>query len=86
MQKLKCKNICVHSLEVKIDNNIISVFLEKMLLNEFLIWTWWDQNVGPGWVKNRKNGGFHTSHLPINPVFPKTKVCNSHSLLMYYVS
>ena len=52
-----------------------------MLFKEFLIWTLWGQNVAPRWVKNGKKGCFHTSHLTTNPVFPKNKVRNSHSLL-----
>ena len=46
----------------------------KKLLKELFIWDFRDQNVGPGLVKNGKNGCFHTSHLiTTNPVFPKTK-------------
>ena len=52
-----------------------------MLLKEFLIWAFWGPDVGPGWVKNGKKGYFHISYLTINPVFPKNKVLNSHSLL-----
>ena len=50
-----------------------------MLFKNFLIWAFWGQNVGPGWVKNGKKGCFHTSHLTTNPVFPKNKVINSQS-------
>ena len=38
-------------------------------------------NVGPGWVKNGKKSCFDTIHYTTNPVFPKNKVLNSHSLL-----
>ena len=48
-----------------------------MLCKEFLIWAFCDQNVGPTWVSGRK-GCFHTSHLATDPVFPKSKVLNSH--------
>ena len=54
-----------------------------MLFKEFLIWAFWGQNVGPGWVKNGKKRCFHTSHLTSNPVFPKNKVLNCHSLLTH---
>ena len=50
-----------------------------MILKEFLIWDFWVQNVGPGWVKNDKNGFFHTSHLSVNLVLLKNKVLNSQS-------
>ena len=30
--------------------------------------------MGSGWVKNDKNGYFHTSHLTPNPVFPEKEV------------
>ena len=43
----------------------------------------WDQNVGPGWVKNGKKGYIHTSHLTPNPVFLKKEVLKSHSLLAH---
>ena len=33
-------------------------FLTKMLFKEFLIQAFWDQNVGPGWVKNGKKSFF----------------------------
>ena len=42
-----------------------------------------DQNVGPGWVKNDKNGKkdcFYTSHFTHNPVVPKNKILKSYSL------
>ena len=42
-----------------------------MLFKEFLIWAFWDQNVGPGWVKHGKKVVFHTSHVSANPVLPK---------------
>ena len=53
-----------------------------MLCKEFLIWAFCDQNVGPTWVSGKK-GCFHTSHLATDPVFPKSKVLNSHSLLKH---
>ena len=37
----------------------MTVPLTKMLFNKFLIWIFWGQNVGPGWVKNGKKGSFH---------------------------
>ena len=40
---------------------------------KFLTWTFWGQNVGPTWVENGKKYCFYTSHLTMNPVFPKTK-------------
>ena len=55
----------------------------KMLFKEFLIRALSGQTVGPGWVKNGKKDFFHTSHLTANPVFPKNKVLNSHSLLTH---
>ena len=56
-------------------------FLTTMLFKKFLTWAFWNQDMGPGWVKNRQKGCFHTSHLTINPAFPKNKVLNNHSLL-----
>ena len=47
-----------------------------MMFKEFLIWAFWVQNVGPGWVKNGKKGFFHTSDLSVNLVLPKNKVLN----------
>ena len=58
-------------------------FLTKMLLKEFLIWTFWSQNVGPGWVKNDNKGFFHTSHLSANSMLHKNKVLNIHSVLTF---
>ena len=54
-----------------------------MQFKEFFTWALWDQNVGPGWVKNDKKGYFHTSHLTTNPFFPKNKILNSHSSLTH---
>ena len=48
-----------------------------MQFKEFLTWTFWSQ-VGS---KMTKKNCFHTSHLTINPVSPKYKVLNGHSLL-----
>ena len=56
-----------------------------MLFKEFLTWTFWGQDIGPGWIKNCRNGCFHTSHLTINPVFPKTKSSTVNSLLYAYL-
>ena len=47
-----------------------------MLFKEFLIWVFWGQNVGPGWVKNGKKGFFYTSYLSANSVLSKTEVLN----------
>ena len=33
--------------------------------------------MGPGWVKNGREGYFHTSHSTPNQVFPKNKVLSS---------
>ena len=44
-----------------------------MLLKEFLIWAFWDQNVSPGCINNGKNNCFHTSHLTANQYSLKTK-------------
>ena len=66
-------------------NNIASVFTRdwhlKFCLKNSIFGPFWGQNVGPGWVKNDKNGYFHTSHLTPNSVFPKKEVLKSHSLL-----
>ena len=70
------------SLKVKTESIYNFCFLTEMLLKELFIWAFWDQNVGPGWVKNSKKG-FRTSHLTSNPVFPKNKFLNSHSLLTH---
>ena len=51
----------------------------KMLIEEFVIWAFWGQNVGPGLVKNGKKGCFHSSHLSTSPVLNKD--LNSHGLL-----
>ena len=56
-------------------------FLTKMLFKKFLTWAFWGHDVGPGWVRNGTKGCFHTSHITINPAFPKNKVLYSHSLL-----
>ena len=52
-----------------------------MLFKEFLIWSFWGQNVGPGCVKNGKKGFFHASHLRANPVLLRNELLNSHSVL-----
>ena len=52
-----------------------------MMFKEFLIWAFYGQNVGPGWLKIGKKGFFHTSHLSANPVLPKNKILNSRSVL-----
>ena len=79
-------SISLYLVSFNVTNGIIiqfRSFLTKMLLKELNIWAFWIQNVGPGWVKNGKKGCFHTSHLTINPVSPKNKVLNSHSLLAH---
>ena len=58
-------------------------FLTKMLLKAFLIWAFWGQDVGPGWVANGKKGCFHMSHFNKNPIFAKNKVLNSYSFLTH---
>ena len=55
----------------------------KFCLRNSIFGLFWDQNVGPGWVKNDKNVYFHTSHLTPNSVFPKEEVLKSHSLLTH---
>ena len=66
---------------------IASVFIRdrklKFCLRNSIFGLFWDQNVGPGWVKNDKNVYFHTSHLTPNSVFPKEEVLKSHSLLTH---
>ena len=53
-----------------------------MLFKELLIWAFWGQNVGPGWVKNgKKKFFFHTNHFYVNPVLPKNELLNRHSFL-----
>ena len=52
-----------------------------MLFKEFLISSFWGQNVGPGCVKNGKKGFFHTSHLCANPVLLRNELLSSHSVL-----
>ena len=79
-------SISLYLVSFNVTNGIViqfRSFLTKMLLKELNIWAFWVQNVGPGWVKNGKKGCFHTSHLTINPVSPKNKVLNSHSLLAH---
>ena len=51
-----------------------------MLCKELLIQAF-GPNCGSRLGQNGKKGCFHTSHFTTNPVFPKNKVRNSHSLL-----
>ena len=53
-----------------------------MQFKEFYIWAFWGQNVGLGWVKNRKKRFFHTSHLSANPVLPKNEIFIGHSVTL----
>ena len=50
-----------------------------MLFKELLIWVFWGQNVGPGWVKNGKKGCFNTSHLTSNPFSLKIRFLTAMS-------
>ena len=53
-----------------------------MLFKEFLIWAYWGQNVGPGWVKNDKKGCFHTGTLLPIQFYLKTKF--SKAIVSYH--
>ena len=55
----------------------------KFCFRNSMFWPFWGQNVGPCWFKNGKKGYFHASHLTPNPVFPKSEVLESHSLLAH---
>ena len=59
-------------------------FLTKMLFKEVLIRAFWDQNVGPGWVKNGKKVFFKTSSLSANPVLPKNDCIYTHNSEGYF--
>ena len=50
-----------------------------MQFKEFFIWTFSDQIMFPGWVKNGKKAP--TTTLTTSPVFPKNKVLNTHNFL-----
>ena len=52
-----------------------------MLFKELLIWAFWGQNVGPGWVKNGKKKFFS-----IPTTFMLTQFCLKMSFLTGIVS
>ena len=52
-----------------------------MMFKEFLIWTLWGQNVGPGWVKNGKKFSFTPATLLSTQFSLKTKFLTAIVLL-----
>ena len=80
--KFKYDKVLVRQSLSHILANVASVFirdwkLKFCLRNSIIFSPFLGQNVGRGWVKNDKNGYFHTSHHTPNSVFPKKEVLKS---------